>query len=67
MQTEDRQIIHQCLNGDTAMFGFLVDKYKEGVYALAYSRLHNFHDAQDVAPGSIYQSLPQAAHPEALG
>jgi len=48
MQTEDGQIISQCLNGDSAMFGFLVDKYREGVYALAYSKLGNFHDAQDI-------------------
>jgi RNA polymerase sigma factor (sigma-70 family) len=48
MQTEDGQIIHECLNGNPAEFGLLVDKYKEGIYALAYSRLGNFHDAQDI-------------------
>ncbi len=65
MQTEDRQIIHKCLNGDTAMFGFLVDKYKEGVYALAYSRLHNFHDAQDIAQEAFikaYRKLHTLRH-----
>jgi DNA-directed RNA polymerase specialized sigma24 family protein len=35
-------------DGDTASFGLLVDKYKASIYALAYSRLHNFHDAEDV-------------------
>jgi RNA polymerase sigma factor (sigma-70 family) len=30
------------------MFGFLVDKYKRSVYALAYSKVNNFHDAQDI-------------------
>lgn len=49
MKTEDGYIINKCLNGDHDAFGLLVDKYKAGVYALAYSRLHNFHDAQDLS------------------
>ena len=48
MRTEDGHIINKCLNGDPAAFGFLVDKYKESVYAFAYDRLRNFHDAEDV-------------------
>jgi len=63
--TEDRQIIHQCLNGDTAMFGFLVDKYKEAVYHLAYSKLGNFHDAQDIAQEAFikaYRKLRTLRH-----
>ncbi|MFC1714733.1 sigma-70 family RNA polymerase sigma factor [Candidatus Poribacteria bacterium] len=48
MRTEDGYIVNQCLNGDSATFGLLVDKYKAGIFALAYSRLRNFHDAEDV-------------------
>jgi len=48
MRTDDGHIINECLNGDSASFGLLVDKYKAGIFALAYSRLHNFHDAEDV-------------------
>ncbi|MFC1717161.1 sigma-70 family RNA polymerase sigma factor [Candidatus Poribacteria bacterium] len=48
MRTEDGQIIYKCLNGDSAAFGLLVDKYKASIYALAYSKLHNFHDAEDI-------------------
>ena len=48
MRTEDGYILNKCLNGDSAAFGLLIDKYKEGIYALAYSKLHNFHDAEDV-------------------
>ena len=48
MRTEDGHIIHECLGGDTAAFGLLVDKYRASVYALAYSKLGNFHDAEDV-------------------
>ena len=49
MRTADGYIISQCLDGDSAAFGVLVDKYRACIYALAYSRLHNFHDAEDVA------------------
>ena len=49
MRTEDGYIIEKCLNGDPAAFGLLVDKYRSSVYALAYAKLGNFHDAEDVA------------------
>ena len=48
MRTADGYIVDKCLNGDSAAFGMLVAKYKEAVYALAYSKLRNFHDAEDV-------------------
>ncbi|MBC8228707.1 sigma-70 family RNA polymerase sigma factor [bacterium] len=48
MRTEDGYIVNQCINGDSAAFGLLVDKYKPSIYALAYSRLRNFHDAEDI-------------------
>ena len=48
MQKEDAYIIHKCLNGEPEAFGFLVDRYKESVYALAHSKLHDFQDAEDV-------------------
>jgi hypothetical protein len=39
MRTEDGHIIRKCLNGEPEAFGFLVDKYKESVYAFAYAKL----------------------------
>ncbi len=57
MRTEDGQIIHKCLNGDTAAFGLLVDKYKASIYALAYSKLHNFHDAEDVTQEAFIKAF----------
>ena len=48
MRTEDGHIIQKCLDGDAAAFGLLVDKYKGSVYALAYAKLSDFHDAQDM-------------------
>ncbi|MBD3180826.1 sigma-70 family RNA polymerase sigma factor [Candidatus Poribacteria bacterium] len=60
MRTEDGYIVSKCLNGDKAAFGLLVDKYKASIYALAYSKLHNFHDAEDVVQEAFikaYQKL----------
>ena len=60
MRTEDGYIVHKYLNGDSAAFGLLVDKYKAGVYALAYSKLHDFRDAEDVTQEVLiraYQKL----------
>jgi RNA polymerase sigma factor (sigma-70 family) len=48
MHTEDGNIIYECINGDSASFGLLVDKYKASIFALAYSRLNNFQDAEDI-------------------
>lgn len=48
MRTEDGHIIRQCLNGESEAFGFLVDKYKGAIYAFAYAKLRNFHDAEDI-------------------
>ncbi len=56
MRTEDGYIVRECLNGDSASFGLLVDKYKESIYALAYSRLHNFHDAEDVTQDAFLKA-----------
>jgi len=49
MRTEDGYIIYKCLNGEPEAFGLLVEKYKVGVYAFVLAKLHDFHDAQDVA------------------
>jgi len=48
MRTEDGHIVFKCLEDDPAAFGLLVDKYKGSIFALAYSKLGNFHDAEDV-------------------
>ena len=56
MRTEDGYIIYRCLNGDPTAFGFLIDKYKAGVYASAYERLRNFHDAEDIAQEAFFKA-----------
>ncbi len=49
MRTEDGYIVHRCLKGEPEAFGLLIDRYKEAIYAFAYVKLRNFHDAEDVA------------------
>ena len=60
MYTEDGYFVQRCLNGDSAAFGFLVDKYKACVFSLAYTKRGNFHDAQDITQEvfiRVYQKL----------
>ena len=41
MRTEDGYIVHKCLNGDSAAFGLLVDKYtpKRGGFSIITGQL----------------------------
>lgn len=56
MRTDDSSIINECLNGESAAFGLLIDKYKEGIYAFVYDKLRNFQDAQDVTQEVFIQA-----------
>jgi RNA polymerase sigma factor (sigma-70 family) len=56
MRTEDGSIIQKCLNGEPEAFGILVDKYKAGIYAFVYAKLHNFQDAQDITQEVFLQA-----------
>ena len=56
MRTEDGNIIQACLDGEPGAFGVLVDKYREGIYAFAYTKLQDFHDAQDVTQEAFLQA-----------
>jgi len=61
VRTEDGYIVQKCLEGDSAAFGLLVDRYRKSIYALAYSKVHNFHDAQDITQEAFlkaYRNLP---------
>jgi len=48
MQTEDGYLIRKCIAGEPETFGLLVDKYKASIYAFVYTKLCNFHDAEDI-------------------
>jgi len=57
VRTEDGYIIRKCLDGEKEAFGFLVDKYKSSVYAFAYSKLGNFHDAEDISQEAFIKAF----------
>ena len=48
MYTEDGNIVHQCLSGNTEVFVLLVDKYKKRIFALVYAKVGQFQDAEDI-------------------
>ncbi|HIE30121.1 TPA: RNA polymerase sigma factor [Candidatus Poribacteria bacterium] len=61
MSQEDTKLIQRALEGDDSAFGFLVDKYKSAVCALAFRKVGNYHDAQDIAQEAFiraYRALP---------
>ncbi len=64
--SKDKFFVQRCLNGEKDAFGALVGKYKNAVYGLAYSKVHNFHDAQDIAQEvfiDAYKNLRSLKHP----
>ena len=69
MALSDEALINRCLNGDDGAFGFIVDKYKGVVHALAYRKTGNYHDAEDIAQETFlkaYQKLSTLKHPSRL-
>jgi RNA polymerase sigma factor (sigma-70 family) len=65
MRTEDGYIVYECINGDKSAFALLIDKYKAAVFAIAYSKLFNFQDAEDVTQEAFikaYQKLNNLKH-----
>lgn len=66
MLIKDDLLIQRCLSGEKDAFGALVDKYKDAVYGLAYSKVGNFHDAQDIAQEAFidaYRNLRSLKYP----
>jgi len=56
MRTADGYIINKCLNGEPEAFGVLVDRYRASMFALAYSKLNSFEDAEDVTQEAFIQA-----------
>ena len=60
MELTEEQLIERARTGDEAAFGFLVDKYKGAVHALAYRKLGDYHEAEDITQEAFlraYQNL----------
>jgi RNA polymerase sigma-70 factor (ECF subfamily) len=60
MKSKDEILIKRAISGDKDAFGLLVEKYKGMVCGLAYHKVGNFQDAEDLAQEAFiqaYQSL----------
>ena len=65
MAQSDSELIKRTLEGDENAFGFLVDKYKGAVHALAYRKIGDFHIAEDITQDTFlkaYQKLSTLKH-----
>ena len=66
MALHDAELIQRTLSGDESAFGFLVDKYKGSVHALAYRKLGDFHTAEEITQDTFlkaYQKLSTLKDP----
>ncbi|MYG06380.1 RNA polymerase sigma factor, partial [Candidatus Poribacteria bacterium] len=62
----DVQLIQRILSGDEAAFGILVDKHQRGVHALAWRKIGDFHDAEEITQDTflqVYKKLPTLKDP----
>jgi len=48
-KTDDVALVEQCLSGNTAAFGELVDRYEQAVFNVALRMVNRYEDAQDIA------------------
>ena len=63
---DDVQLIHAVLSGDDAAFGTLVEKYQKSVHALAWRKIGDFHDAEEITQDTFlraYQKLSTLRDP----
>ena len=66
MALHDAELIQRTLAGEESAFGFLVDKYKGSVHALAYLKLGDFHTAEEITQDTFlkaYQKLSTLKDP----
>ena len=57
MAHSDSELIKRTLDGDETAFGFLVDKYKGAVHALAYRKIGDFHTAEEITQDTFLQAF----------
>lgn len=62
----DDQLIQRILSGDEAAFGILVDRHQRSVHALAWRKIGDFHDAEEITQDTflqVYKKLPTLKDP----
>ncbi len=66
----DIELVMAALSGDPEMFGHIVQRYQDAVFAVALTRLGNFHDAEDIAQEvfvEAFEHLGRLSDPSRLG
>ena len=62
----DVQLIQRILSGDETAFGVLVEKHQKSVHALAWRKVGDFHDAEEITQDTflqVYKKLPTLKDP----
>ena len=62
----DVQLIQRILSGDEAAFDVLVQRHKKSVHALAWRKIGDFHDAEEITQDTflqVYKRLPTLKDP----
>ena len=62
----DVQLIQKILSGDEAAFGVLVEKHQKSIHALAWRKVGDFHDAEEITQDTflqVYKKLPTLKDP----
>ena len=67
MALHDTELIQRTLEGDESAFGFLVDKYKGSVHALAYRKLGDFHTAEEITQDTFLKGVPETIDTQRSG
>ncbi len=60
-RADDVQLIHRVLAGDDAAFDLLVKKYEKSAHALAWRKVGNFHDAEEITQDAFLQAYKKLA------
>ena len=62
----DVQLIQRILSGDEAAFDVLVQRHQKSVHALAWRKIGDFHDAEEITQDTflqVYKKLPTLKDP----
>ena len=62
----DVQLIQRILSGDEAAFDVLVQRHQKSVHALAWRKIGDFHDAEEITQDTflqVYKKLPTLTDP----
>jgi RNA polymerase sigma-70 factor (ECF subfamily) len=69
-EVTDELLVRQTLSGHRESFSTLVRRYQRQAHAVAFNKLNNTHDAQEVTQNAFvnaYQKLPSLEQPAAFG